>query len=147
MRAIGKKLRRLKKVHDRIVSIKMSAIILDETRFHSFCLKKDVSTYIRMCVLIYNKIMRSRPLTDEQTKRLDEIGGWPSLEEQEKRVAEAKKNLGEGKKLGSNTWLPWDRIDKNKQEESDLHAEIKTESKSEGFEEEKIMVPIEEPKD
>ncbi len=143
---LGSKLHRKNKVNDQMICIKMAWVTKDETAYHSFCLQKDVSSYVRMCILIYNKIMRSRPLTPEQEARLDAIGGWPSREEQEKRIEETRKNLLPGKKLGSNEWLNWDKLNKK---ESDLNASIKTtcteevRNESSDQAEEKIMVPVE----
>ena len=77
----------------------------DEMRYYCFLREIDIGQFLREALLqwlVKHRNMMQKGMTVEQEARLSAIGGWPTREEQDRRVAEFK---GKNSKRPFNEWL------------------------------------------
>lgn len=103
---------------------------LDEARYYSFIRGIDLCQFMREALFIWlRKHREKKHMTVEEEAKLNAIGGWPTREEQDRRVAEFKGKTG-GRPF--NQWL-WNKkpnfVEEPTERIGDLNADEKTTQK------------------
>jgi hypothetical protein len=82
------------RIHDQTIPLRLPWLVLDKARFHAFCQRMNVSEYIRKAIMQFNYVNNKRDLTEEERKRLINMGGWPSKKVQMEYKAKGLNYLG-----------------------------------------------------